>query len=80
MAQAVYMPQACTYLPKEGDSSTPNETSKLDDSKPETWPLVLPSAIPGDDRSPCYRGVIETERVLRLAQLQDSLVDLRRFR
>ena len=74
------MPQASAYLPDESDSLTSGNTQKLDNSKPETWPLFLPSAIPGDDRSPCYKGVVETEQILRLAQLQDSLVDLRRSR
>ena len=74
------MPQASAYLPDESDLPTSDDAQRLDNSKPETWPLLLPSAIPKDDRSPCYKGVIETERVLRLAQLQDSLVDLRRFR
>ena len=79
IAQAVYMPQASAYLPDENDS-TSNDAEQLDTSKPETWPLLLPSAIPKDDRSPCYKGVVETELFLRLAQLQDALVDLRLFR
>ena len=82
------MPQASVYLSDEDTSPTSDENGfsasdnvqKLDDSKPETWPLFLPSAIPDDDRSPCHKGIIETEQVLRLAQLQDSLEDLRRFR
>ena len=74
------MPQASVYLSDENAVPTSDDTPKLDDSKAETWPLFLPSAIPKDDRSPCHKGVIETERVLRLAQLQDSLEDLRRFR
>ena len=73
------MPQASAYLPNENDS-TSNDIEQPDDSKPETWPLLLPSALPEDDQSPCYKGVVETERVLRLAQLQDSLVDLKCFR
>ena len=81
MAQAVYMPQASAYLPDENTSPAPDDpTQRPESSKPETWPLFLPSAIPQDNRSPCYKGVIETERVLRLAQLQDNLVDLRRSR
>ena len=80
VAQAVYMPQASTYLPDESGSPTPDDAQRFDNSKPKTWPLFLPSAIPGDDRLLSYKGVIETERVLCLAQLQDSLVDLRRFR
>ena len=71
------MPQAPMYLPDEDD---PDDTHRLDNSKPETWPLFLPSAIPKDDRSACYKGIVETEQILRLAQMQDSLVDLRRFR
>jgi hypothetical protein len=80
VAQAVYMPQTLTYFADESGSSAFNDIGRLDDSKPETWPLFLPSSIPKDDRPSCYKGVIETEQVLRLAQLQDSLVDLRRFR
>ena len=74
------MPQTSAYLSDENAVPTSDDTPKLDDSKAETWPLFLPSAIPKDDRSPCHKGVVETERVLRLAQLQDSLEDLRRFR
>ena len=79
VAQAVYMPQASAYLPDE-NSPLLDDVQRPDNSKPETWPLLLPSAIPEDNRSPCYKGVIETERVLRLAQMQDNLVDLRRSR
>lgn len=79
VAQAVYMPQASAYL-DENSPSTSEDTQTLDNSKPETWPLLLPSAIPRDDRSPCYKGIIEIERTLRLAQLQDNLVDLRQSR
>lgn len=74
------MPQASAYLPKQDDSPNTDETQSPDESKPETLPLLLPSAIPEDDRSPCHKGVIETEKTLRLAQMQDSLVDLRRSR
>ena len=80
LAQAVYMPQTCAYFPDERDSPASDDTPRFDDLKPETWPLFLPSCIPGDDRSSCYKGIIETERLLRLAQLQDSLVDLRQSR
>ena len=73
----VYMPQVLAYLPDESDSVDPDDAQGLDNSKPETWPLYLPSAIASDDRSSCYKGVIETEQVLRLAQLQDGLVGLR---
>ena len=79
IAQAVYMPQTSAYLPDKNDS-TSNDAEQLDTLKPETWPLLLPSAIPKDDCSPCYKGVVETELFLRLAQLQDALVDLTLFR
>ena len=80
VAQAVYMPQTSVYLSDENGLLTSDDTQRLDHSKPETWPLFLPSDVPKVDRSLCHKGVIETERVLRLAQLQDSLTDLRRFR
>lgn len=72
--------QASTYLPDESVSLDSDDAPRSDNSKPETWPLLLPSAVPVDDRSLCHKGVVETEQVLRLAQLQDSLMDLRRFR
>ena len=74
------MPQASTYLPGENSSQSPDEAQRFEDSKPETWPLLLPSAIPKDKRSLCYNRIIETERLLRLAQLQDNLADLRQSR
>ncbi|KAF9779417.1 hypothetical protein BJ322DRAFT_1013173 [Thelephora terrestris] len=80
IAQVVYMPQALAYLPDESGSPASNDAERLNDSKPETWALFLPSAIPEDDRSLCYKWIVETERTLRLAQLQDSLADLRQFR
>ena len=60
VAQAVYMPQASAYLPNESDSLDSDDTQGFDDSKPETWPLFLPSAIPKDDCSPYYKGVIDS--------------------
>ena len=77
VAQMVYMPQASAYLPEESDSLDSDDVQGLDISKPETWPLFLPSNILSEDRPSCYKGVIETEKVLRLAQLQDGLVGLR---
>jgi hypothetical protein len=74
------MPQASAYLSDGSGSLDPDDAGKPDGSKPETWPLILPSAVPEDNRSPCYKGIVETERTLRLAQLEDNLVDLRRFR
>ena len=80
VAQAIYMPQASAYLPDQDDSPTANDLQGFDDSKPEAFPLFLPSAIPEHDRSSCYKGIIATEKTLRLAQMQDSLVDLRQSR
>ena len=80
VAQAVYMPQAVAYLPDEDSSLTSDDTQVPDISKPETWPLLLPSAIPRDNRSLCYKGVVTTEVLLRSAQLQDNLMNLRQSR
>ena len=84
VAQAVYMPQTLAYLSDGSDESDEPDPSAYggspDDSKPETWPLFLPSAVPEGDRSLCYKGIVETEGILRLAQLQDNLAGLRTFR
>ena len=69
------MPQTLTY---EIDTLTPDDD--FDETKPETWQLFLPSAVPEEDRSLCYKGIIETERVLRLAQLEDNLDGLKTLR
>jgi len=74
------MPQASRYLLDEQDGSTSNDPYEFDESKPELWPLLLPSRLSQDDRLSCHRGVAETEQTLRLAQVQDNLVDLRRLR
>ena len=79
-AQAVYMPQASGYLVDEQGPPTSVNADELDESKPELWPLLLPSQLSQDNRSLCYKGVVETEQTLRLAQVQDNLVDLRRLR
>ena len=78
--QAVYMPQASGYLTDEQDPPTSADANELDESKPELWPLLLPSQLSPDNRSSCYTGVVETEQTIRLAQVQDNLVDLRRLR
>ena len=57
-----------------------NDLDEFDQSKPELWPLVLPSELRQEEWSLCHKGVVETEQTLRLAQVQDNLVDLRRFR
>ena len=73
------MPQAPIFLPNEQDSST-FDPDEFDESKPELWPLFLPSELAQDDRSSSYAGIVETEQSLRLAQAKDNLVDLRRLR
>jgi len=79
------MPQVSVYLSDRNSFPTSDENDsdnvpKLDDSTPETWPLFLPSATPENNHSLCHKGVIETERILHLARLQDSLDNLRQFR
>lgn len=73
------MPQVSEYLTGEQDHLTSNDP-EFDETKPELWPLFLPSCLTQDDRSSGHKGIPELERVLRLAQAQDSLVDLRRLR
>ena len=79
-AQAVYMPRVSGYSLDEQDPPASDDTYEFDDSKPELWPLLLPSELSQDCRSSCHKGVTETEQTLRLAQAQDNLVDLRRLR
>ena len=79
-AQAVYMPQVSGYSLDEQDPPASDDTYELDDSKPELWPLLLPSELSQDCRSSCHKGITETEQTLRLAQVQDNLIDLRRLR
>ena len=74
------MPQVSGYTLGEQDPLASDDPYKLDETRPELWPLLLPSILSEDDRSLCYKGVAETERTLRLAQVQDSLIDLRRLR
>ena len=78
-AQVIYMPPASEYLAGERDL-LPSDGHEFDESKPELWPLLLPSQVSRDDVSLCHSGIAEIERTLRLAQAQDSLVDLRRLR
>ena len=66
------------YLASERE--LPSVNYEINESKPELWPLLLPSQVSQDDLSLCHAGVAEIERTLRLAQAKDSLVDLRRLR
>ena len=74
------MPQVSGYTLGEQDPLASDDPYELDETRPELWPLLLPSILSEDDRLLCYKGVAETERTLRLAQVQDSLIDLRRLR
>ena len=78
--QAVYMPQVSGYLLDTQDLLASEDPYEFDESKPEQWPLFLPSKLSQDDQSLCHKGVVETEQTLRLAQVQDNLIDLRRLR
>ena len=63
-------------------SSTPTVPSSVASSsllRPENTPLYLPSSIPRSLwTSGCSRGLVEKERRLRLAQVDDGLDELRR--
>ena len=74
------MPQVSRFQPDEQDIPLSDDPDELDELKPELWPLFLPSQLTQDSRSSSHKGVTETERVLRLAQVKDGLVDLRRLR
>ena len=78
-AQAVYMPLVSEYLTSEHNPPSSND-NELEESKPELWPLFLPSQLSKDDRASCHKSIAETERTLRLAQIQDELIDLRCLR
>ena len=79
-AQVIYMSQVSVFPLDEQNPLTSNNPGELDESKPELWPLLLPSGLSQDDRTWCHKGVVETEQTLRLAQMHDNLVDLRRLR
>ena len=79
-AQVVYMPQVSRRLPDEQDLATPDDPYEFDELKPELWPLFLPSQLSQDNWSSSHQGVTETEQILRLAQVKDALIDLRRLR
>ncbi|KAF9784809.1 hypothetical protein BJ322DRAFT_1021482 [Thelephora terrestris] len=72
--------QQVIALLRPRDSERPTEAGSKSAGIPELWPLFLPSHLSQDDRSSCYTGIDDTECTLRLAQVQDNLVDLRRLR
>jgi hypothetical protein len=75
--QVVYMPG--TLIPPlhtSGDNVEDNDVEKA-----ETVPLLLPSGLDSETRKRiCLQQVAEHERLLRIAQLQDSLIELRHTR
>ena len=73
------MPLSPDSLTDEQDPPT-FDPDEFDESKPELWPLLLPSGLTQNDRRSCYAGIVEAEQSLRLAQAKDNLVDLRRLR
>ena len=82
--QLIYMPGAVapplpTHRAEIDDNDNDNEPGDLE--SPEKTPLILPSAVHFARRDLiCLHQVSEYERQLRLAQLQDSLIELRRVR
>ena len=86
------MPGAAASLPThdhdpgedDPDEDNPNEDDESDagdSGTPENIPLILPSEVqPACRNTVCQHRVAEYEQQLRLAQLQDSLIELRRIR
>ena len=74
------MPGATTSPIQTLDNDTgENDTGKSE--TPESIPLILPSEVEATRRNMvCLHQVAECEQQLRLAQLQDSLIELRRVR
>ena len=79
-AQLTYMPGA-TSLSLPARNLVVNEDDTEDSDTPEKFPLIFPSNVGSAQRgSICLHRVTEYEQHLRLAQLQDSLIELRRAR
>ena len=75
--QLVYMPGAITTLPQVSE----DDFEDNDVETAENVPLLLPSSLDPENRKRvCLWQVAEHERLLRLAQLQDSLIELRHAR
>ena len=79
-AQFVYMPGAIVpSLSSHENGADDNDAGDLEPA--EQIPLFLPSAVPSARRNTvCLHHVAEYEHQLRLAQLRDSLIELRRVR
>ena len=79
-AQLVYMP-GVTSLSLPTHSRVIDEDEDEDLDVPEKVPLIFPSKVESAQHSTvCLHRVAEHEQHLRLAQLQDSLIELRRAR
>lgn len=78
--QLVYMPGVTiSSLPAHDHDTEENDTGDLE--PPEKIPLILLSKVELTQRNMvCLYQVANYERQLRLAQLQDSLIELRRVR
>lgn len=77
--QRVYMPGAVIPLYQAEDRDMDEDDTELE--TPETISLILPSRVDSTRRNAvCLHRVAEYERQLRFAQLQDSLIELRRVR
>lgn len=75
--QAAYMPGVAATSVQISEDNGPGN----DNEPAETIPLLLPSSLDAERRSKiCLHGVAEHEQLLRTAQLQDSLVELRHTR
>ena len=73
--QHVYMPCAGRLL---SDMSSDDEMSSQA-SKPESFPLLLPSAVPGElHEAGCLPGLVKKVIRLRRAQAEDALHQVRR--
>ena len=71
--QAVYMPGLLN-----AGTNDPGSSQRV---KAESIKLWLPSQVDAEDRdSICFGGVVDGEKEIRLAQLEDALNDLRRTR
>lgn len=75
--QLIYMPGVVT----PSSSTHDNDVDENENDRIEDTTLILPSALePAQRLSICQHRVAEHEEQFRLAQLEDSLVELRRVR
>jgi hypothetical protein len=74
--QRVYMPGAIVTPRPSEDTAEGNDAEFA-----ETVPLILPSSLDHEQQKRiCLQQVAEHERLLRMARLQDSLIELRHTR